>query len=132
MPCSRRTSGPLSLSLLKHDRERNLLTQLCRSPIFYILEITLGTPAGATVLLVFFLYLGFVVLNAAHQTASRVAWAFARDNGLIKSPNLSTFHPKLQVPVYALLINGFLVGLVGVIYLISSSGEPLIPFQNEE
>lgn len=88
----------------------------------YILDVTLRSTIAATTFVAIFLFLALIVLNATHLTASRVTWSLARDNALIKSSKVGEFHPKLKVPVYALLLNGAFVGLAGIIYLLSSTG----------
>lgn len=68
-----------------------------------------------------------VALTAVHQTASRLTWSFARDNALYYSSRLVKVHPSLNVPILALILNGILVGLVGIIYVISTTGPPPLP-----
>lgn len=65
---------------------------------------------------------GFVALNAVHQTASRMTWSFARDKALFGSPWLGRVHPSLNVPVYALVFNGVVVLLLGIVYVCSTAG----------
>lgn len=63
-----------------------------------------------------------VAINAVHQTASRLTWSFARDDALFFSRKISSVHSSLGVPIYALVLNGVLVFLVGIIYVCSSTG----------
>lgn len=63
-----------------------------------------------------------IALNAVHQTASRLTWSFARDEALYFSNKLEIIHPSLGVPVLALILNGILVLLVGIVYVCSSTG----------
>lgn len=65
---------------------------------------------------------GFVALNAVHQTASRMTWSFARDKALFGSRWLGRVHPSLNVPVYALVFNGAVVLLLGIVYVCSTAG----------
>jgi choline transport protein len=55
------------------------------------------------------------------QTASRLTWAFARDNALFGSRFLSSLHPTLDVPVWALVLNSAVIFIIGCIYLGSST-----------
>lgn len=60
-------------------------------------------------------------LNASVEVTSRLTWAFARDNAIIGSRFLSSVHPKLQVPVWALMANALVILIIGCIYLGSST-----------
>lgn len=62
-----------------------------------------------------------VALIAVQQTASRLTWSFARDNALIGSKFIGHIHPKLNVPVWALLANNAVVFIIGCIFLGSST-----------
>jgi amino acid transporter len=66
-----------------------------------------------------------VAFNAVHQTASRLTWSFARDDALFFSKKLSPVHHSLGVPVNALVLDGILVFLVGIVYICSSTGTPV-------
>lgn len=84
------------------------------------LNIT-GSPAGASVLALC-ITLTAVAANAACVTStSRTAWAFARDGGLPASQLFAKVSPTLKVPVYMVLVVGFLQMLLGLIYLGSST-----------
>ncbi|KAK1709559.1 amino acid permease-domain-containing protein [Colletotrichum lupini] len=54
-------------------------------------------------------------------TASRLTWAFARDNAIVFSPFLCKIHPKMGVPVNALLVNWALIFALGCLFLASST-----------
>lgn len=70
-----------------------------------------------------------VAINAVHQTASRMTWSFARDDALFGSRWLGVVHEELNVPIYALVVNGVVVLLVGIVYVCSSTGIPsFLPF----
>ena len=86
-------------------------------PIFGIFEQALSSPKGATAMTVFIFFIGYFSLNASIQTASRLTWSFARDGGLIFSKQLGHIHEGLGVPVWALLVNSFVVFIFGCIYL---------------
>jgi choline transport protein len=67
--------------------------------------------------------LAFFVLNAICQTASRVTWSFARDNGLLFSRFLERIHPTLEAPVCAIMLNWFILVVFGCIFMASQTGE---------
>jgi choline transport protein len=71
--------------------------------------------------LVFLLFTGVFALNASQQTASRLVFAFARDDALVFSKHIGTIHCGLGVPVYALFFNAFVVFVIGCIYLGSTT-----------
>ncbi|KAL4741256.1 amino acid/polyamine transporter I [Aspergillus similis] len=90
-------------------------------PIFFIWEKATHSPAAATVFMACLFVISCVAFNAVHQTASRLTWSFARDDALFFSKKLSSVHHSLGVPVYALVLNGILVFLVGIVYICSST-----------
>ncbi|KIW63200.1 hypothetical protein PV04_10065 [Phialophora macrospora] len=61
------------------------------------------------------------ILNAVHETSSRLAWSFARDNGLLFSNKISRIHPTLQVPVYALFLTYGMVVVCGCVFVASNT-----------
>lgn len=63
----------------------------------------------------------FFAVNGCQQTASRLTWSFARDDGILFSRYIKVIHSSLLVPVWALLFNAFVVFLMGCIYLASST-----------
>ncbi|KAL4958364.1 amino acid/polyamine transporter I [Aspergillus filifer] len=90
-------------------------------PIFYIWEEATHSPAAATVFMASLFVISCVAFNAVHQTASRLTWSFARDEALFFSKYLASVNTSLNVPVYALVLDGVLVLLVGIIYVCSSN-----------
>ncbi|RMJ22433.1 Amino acid permease, partial [Aspergillus sp. HF37] len=90
-------------------------------PIYFIMESAARSPAAATVFMAALFVVSCVALTAVHQTASRLTWSFSRDEALIFSSRLSRIHPSLGVPVLALILNGILVLLVGIVYIISTT-----------
>lgn len=108
-------------SLFLHNYNYSHLLRL-RFPIYFIWEKATRSPTAATVFMAALVVISSIALNAVHQTASRLTWSFARDNALFFSRRLASVHPSLNVPVYALLLNGLLVLLVGIIYVCSTTG----------
>lgn len=90
-------------------------------PIFAIWEQAVQSGKGATAMTVLLLLTGYFALNATQQTASRLTWSFARDNGLVFAKQIGTIHPSLGVPVYALCFNSAIVFIIGCIYLGSTT-----------
>jgi choline transport protein len=76
----------------------------------------------ATAFICIAIVMAVFILNAIQETSSRLAWSFARDNGLIFSKQLSQIHPRLQVPVYALLLTYGLLAFCGCIFVASTTG----------
>jgi len=93
-----------------------------RFPIYYIWEQATRSPAAGTAFMAALFVVSCVALNAVHQTASRLTWSFARDEALFFSSKLEIIHHTLNVPVLALILNGILVLLVGIVYVCSSTG----------
>ncbi|EXJ84860.1 hypothetical protein A1O3_05535 [Capronia epimyces CBS 606.96] len=91
---------------------------------FSILEVyrqATGSRGAAGAFCVGSILIGCFVLNACQQTASRLTWSFARDNGIVFSNLVRRIHPKLEVPVNALIVNWAIVVITGVIYVASST-----------
>ncbi|KEF53879.1 uncharacterized protein A1O9_10281 [Exophiala aquamarina CBS 119918] len=75
----------------------------------------------ATVLACGGIFMAFFALNAVQETASRLTWSFARDNGLVFSTHLQRIHPRWQVPVWSLFITWGILAIYGCIFLGSST-----------
>lgn len=67
--------------------------------------------------------IAWFVLNAVLQTSSRITWSLARDNALTFSKHLVKVHPKLEVPIYSLLLNYAILVICGCIFLASRTGK---------
>lgn len=67
--------------------------------------------------------IAFFALNGCVQTSSRLTWSFARDDALVFSRFITRIHPKLGVPVWALIFNQFVVFIIGCVYLGSTTGK---------
>ena len=90
-------------------------------PIYEIWLQATRSGAAATVFVCMLAIIAFFALNGCQQTASRLTWAFARDDALILSKYFNRIHTNLQVPVYALLANSSVVFIIGCIYLASTT-----------
>lgn len=98
-----------------------LLTHMPSVPIYEIWYQATRSGAAATVFIVMLMMLALFALNAIVEVSSRLTWAFARDNALFGSRFLGEVHPKLQVPVWALVANAGVIFIIGCIYLGSST-----------
>ena len=91
-------------------------------PIYEIWRQATSSHAAAMVFMALLFIGAIVALTAVQQTASRLTWSLGRDNAFLLSKRyLSVVHPKLQVPVYALLFNAVVVFIIGFIFLGSST-----------
>lgn len=90
---------------------------------FPFVEITLETLGltGAAVLLGLFIVNGVGQNISLVTTASRLTWGFARDGGLPFHRYLSMVSSYWRVPVFALIAQGVLVAVIGVLYLFASN-----------
>ncbi|KAL2808544.1 amino acid/polyamine transporter I [Aspergillus granulosus] len=116
------TAFPFSIGIIYSYRNVELsLTTKTGFPIYFIWEKATHSPAAATVFMASLFVISCVALNAVHQTASRLTWSFARDEALFFSRKLASIHPSLGIPVYALILDGVCVFLVGIVYVCSST-----------
>ncbi|KAI2627665.1 amino acid transporter [Hypoxylon sp. NC1633] len=90
-------------------------------PLLQIFVDATGSPAGSVCLLVFPLVCMLFTATALMTTSSRMSYAFARDHGLPFSHVFARVHPRLQVPLNALLWTAAWVVVFGCIFLGSSS-----------
>ncbi|USP81288.1 amino acid transporter [Curvularia clavata] len=90
-------------------------------PIFELWRQATRSEAAATAFLVYVLVAGFMALAGCQQTASRLTWSFARDSGLIASSKICRIDGRWKAPIWALCANGFVIFLIGCIYLGSST-----------
>lgn len=90
-------------------------------PILALYYQALGSRAGAIELECLILITGIGCQIACHTWQSRLCWSFARDHGLPAAQFLDRVHPVLDVPLNAHIVSCFLVGLLGLLYLGSST-----------
>ncbi|TDZ31462.1 Choline transport protein [Colletotrichum spinosum] len=90
-------------------------------PILEIWSQASGSSAAATVFVLVLTTCGCFACTGALQTASRLTWSFARDDAVAFSPFLRKVNGRLGVPVNALLVNSALVGVLGFVFLGSST-----------
>ena len=77
--------------------------------------------AGATVMTALVMYIAVAAHIAGVMSTSRTLWAFARDKATPFDSYLSHVHPRLQVPVRAIVVSVILQALLGFIYLGNST-----------
>ncbi|KAI1391555.1 amino acid/polyamine transporter I [Hypoxylon trugodes] len=90
-------------------------------PLMVILYNSTGSHAVATALLVFLFICGSFGGIAITTTSSRMVFAFARDGGLPASHIFEQVHARYDIPFNALCLSAILTGLLGCIFLISST-----------
>ncbi|KAJ5342271.1 hypothetical protein N7541_011395 [Penicillium brevicompactum] len=90
-------------------------------PIYEIWNQATRSNIVPTVFICLLVLIAFFALNGCQQTASRLTWAFARDDALAFSKHLGIINPRFQVPIYALCANSAVVFIIGCIYLASST-----------
>lgn len=89
-------------------------------PILELYHQALGTRAGAIVLGAFMVATGCGCLIAGHTWQARLCWSFARDRGIPGHQWLGKID-RFGVPFAAHLVSCIIVGLVGLLYLGSST-----------
>lgn len=89
-------------------------------PFIELMLEAVGLPGGA-VLMGLFIFNGVGQGVSVLTTGSRLTWGFSRDGGLPWSWYLSHVDRVWKVPARALWAQGFLIGLVGILYLFSST-----------
>lgn len=90
-------------------------------PIYEIWYQASRSSAAATVFLCSILIGAFFAINGCQQTASRLTWSFARDNGILFSRYIKVVDSSLYVPIWALVFNASIVFIIGCIYLASTT-----------
>lgn len=83
----------------------------------YIFHKVMGTPGGATGLSALVLIITLFCSISITTAASRCTWAFARDKAIPLSRLWSHVNPKLEVPVWALMLTTVVQMLLGLINL---------------
>jgi choline transport protein len=89
-------------------------------PFVQLLQDSVGLE-GAVVLLALFIMNSLGQGISITTTGSRLTWGFARDNGLPFSKYIKRVNVKWKVPPQALLVQGLLVSLVGLLYLFANT-----------
>ncbi|KPM45643.1 hypothetical protein AK830_g914 [Neonectria ditissima] len=95
-----------------------LLASSTQSPLTEMIYQATGSRAAATVLTIAVALCFVNGANGCVTSGSRLLWAMARDNGTPFSKYISKLHPKLNVPVRAIIVQAVFNLLFGLIYLV--------------
>ncbi|KAH0613863.1 uncharacterized protein H6S33_005749 [Morchella sextelata] len=90
-------------------------------PILELYYQATGSKAGATFLEFMICFTGLGCQIACHTWQARLCWSFARDRGLPGSHLWSQVHPKMGIPFYAHSMSCFVVALLGLLYIGSTT-----------
>ncbi|KAK5955890.1 hypothetical protein OHC33_003532 [Knufia fluminis] len=90
-------------------------------PIIQVVYNATGSKAATSVFTVFILFNATVSMFSSLASVSRLTWAFAKDNGLPFSRFFSAVHPTLRIPINALGLVAFIIILIQLINVGSTS-----------
>lgn len=89
-------------------------------PFMQLVQDAVGLQ-GAAVLLSLFIFNGLGQGISVFTTGSRLTWGFARDGGIPFSAYFAEVDPTWKVPARAIVLQGVIVALVGVLYLFANT-----------
>lgn len=89
-------------------------------PFMQLVQDAVGLQ-GAAVLLALFIFNGLGQGISVFTTGSRLTWGFARDGGIPFSAYFAKVDPTWKVPARAIVLQGVVVALVGVLYLFANT-----------
>lgn len=89
-------------------------------PFMQLVQDAIGTQGGAA-LLALFIFNGLGQGISIFTTGSRLTWGFARDGGIPFSEYFTKVDPTWNVPARAMVLQGFIIALVGVLYLFANT-----------
>lgn len=89
-------------------------------PFMQLVQDAIGLQGGA-VLLALFIFNGLGQGISVFTTGSRLTWGFARDGGVPFSMYFAKVDPVWKVPARAIVLQGIIVALVGVLYLFANT-----------
>ncbi|PNS21597.1 Choline transport protein [Sphaceloma murrayae] len=90
-------------------------------PLLQILSNATNSNAGSICLLIFPMACLLFATTSVQTAATRMTWAFARDRALPCSRIFAKVHPKLGMPLNALVLTTVIVTVFGLILIGSSS-----------
>ncbi|KAF4548469.1 Amino acid permease-like protein 17 [Elsinoe fawcettii] len=90
-------------------------------PLLQILYNATNSRAGSICLLIFPMACLLFATTSVQTAATRMTWAFARDRALPGSRFFAKVHPKLGLPLNALILTTVIVTVFGLILIGSSS-----------
>ncbi|KAH6986431.1 amino acid/polyamine transporter I [Ilyonectria sp. MPI-CAGE-AT-0026] len=117
------TAWPLAVLLMycmaDYDAIVNTETGFPLLELFYL--SLRKSKAGAIVIMSFLIITWTFALVALHAYQSRICWSFARDNGLPFSHLWSRVHPKLNIPLEALILCASMSGILSLLCVASTT-----------
>ena len=99
----------------------NALSSPTGFPFIEIFKQAVSTNGGATAMVAVVLSLMIFATIAVLAAASRMTWAFARDNGLPGSRFISQVEPRSKLPLYSVALSVLITMLLGLINIGSSA-----------
>ncbi|KAF2496531.1 putative amino acid permease [Lophium mytilinum] len=90
-------------------------------PILTVYSQALNNHSAATFFMCWYLWIYFGAVISCIATTGRLAWAFARDNGLPFSPTFARVNTTFAVPINATAICAVAIILYGAIYVGSTT-----------
>ena len=90
-------------------------------PIIQVAYGATGSKAATVVLCCFIIFNGMVAMFSSLASVSRLTWAFARDRGLPFPNFFGRVHPTLRIPLNSLFLVSFVVMLLQLINIGSST-----------
>lgn len=90
-------------------------------PILEIFRQSTRSESAAIVLQSLCITTGFLCNIVANTWQARICWSFSRDRGLPGSKYWSIINQRSRLPINAHLISNFYIGIIGCIFLVSST-----------
>ncbi|KAJ9613138.1 hypothetical protein H2200_003079 [Cladophialophora chaetospira] len=90
-------------------------------PIIQMLMNSTGSKPATTAIMTLILFIGVVAVFSTLASVSRLTWAFARDKGLPFSDFFGKVNPSLRIPLNSLLLITFIVMLLQLINIGSTT-----------
>lgn len=108
--------------VLKRSQIQAVLLTANSIPLYEIIAQATRSKAATTVFMALMTSVAFLTLIGSVLAASKITWSLARDEALILSKFVKKIDRKQGVPVLALCFNALWIGIIGCIYLGSSTG----------
>lgn len=89
-------------------------------PFMQLVQDAIGLQGGAA-LLILFIFNGLGQGISIFTTGSRLTWGFARDGGIPFSGYFTKVDATWRAPARAMVLQGCIIGVVGVLYLFAST-----------
>jgi choline transport protein len=116
------TSFLYSISMFFSMQDLNQLVNTpTLTPILELYYQATGSIPGATFMEFLICFTGLGCQVACHTWQARLCWSFSRDRGLPGSRYWVKVHPKMGVPWNAHTFSCIIVGLLGLLYIGSTT-----------